>query len=157
MDGSPTLKDPLIYVHPRIGLHGKFSLHYNIALALVDGRNVLSSYSADRITDPRLAEIIEKVEVNTHDDWPSTWTARVDITLLDGTHIVHDQTFIRGDAAHPLAWEEILTKYRDNASMVLEPAAVERSITLIEGLERVPSVRTLVGELSKLHEGAVAV
>jgi len=157
VDGPPMLKDPLIYVQPQIGLHGKFSLHYNIALALVDGHNSLQSYTDEHIRDPRLTEVINKVEVNTYEDWQPDWSARVDVTLTDGTHIVQDQPFIRGDAAHPLSWDEILEKYRDNASVVLQPASVDRSIEIIQGLEGVPSVRTLLSELASLREGALAV
>jgi 2-methylcitrate dehydratase PrpD len=161
VDGPPMLKDPLIYTHPGIGLHGKFSLHYNIALALVDGKAGLRSYTDEHIRDPRLSAVIDKVQVNTHDDWQTTgdwqpnWGARVSIQLKDGREFVQDQTFIKGDPQHPLTWDEILAKYRDNASVLLGPDAVERSISLIEGLEGVPSIRTLVNELAAIREPAL--
>lgn len=156
VDGPPMLTDPLIYTQPSIGLHGKFSLHYNIALAIVDGKTTLSSYTDEHIRDARLTEIINKVHVNTHPDWQPAWSARVDIALKDGTHLVQDQPFIRGDSQHPLSWAEILDKYRDNAGVVLDAANVSRSVAQFEELESLPSVRAIVATLSEVRQPALA-
>jgi len=156
VDGSPMLKDPLIYTHPTIGLHGKFSLHYNIALAIVDGKTTLNSYTNDHIRDRRLADVIDKVQVNTHEDWQPNLRVKIDIATKDGRRIVHDQDFIKGDNEHPLTWDEILEKFRDNAAVTMSPASIERAIQLIQTLESVPSVRTLVAELASQREAVLA-
>lgn len=156
VDGSPILKDPLIYTHPTIGLHGKFSLHYNIALALVDGKTTLNSYTNDHIRDRRLSTVIDKVNVNTHDDWQPNNRVVIDIAMNDGRHIQHDQDFIKGDNAHPLSWGEIIEKFRDNASVTMSPAAIDRTIELIKSIETVPSVGVLVAELASQREPVLA-
>lgn len=148
VDGSPMLKDPLIYTHPTIGLHGKFSLHYNIALAIVDGQTTLGSYTNDHIRDRRLAEVIDKVQVNTHEDWQPNLRVKIDIATKDGRRVVHEQDFIKGDNEHPLSWAEILEKFRDNASVTMSGGAIDRTVELIQTIESVASVRTLVAELS---------
>jgi len=152
VDGSPMLKDPLIYTHPEIGLHGKFSLPYNIALAVVEGKTTLASYTNDHIRDSRLSEVIDKVRVNTHEGWEPNFRVKIDIATKDGRHIVHDQAFVRGDSEHPLTWDEIVTKFRDNASIVIGTDSIDRAIRLVETLEEVRSVRTLIDQFSALRE-----
>jgi 2-methylcitrate dehydratase PrpD len=146
--GSSLLRDPLVYIHPEDGLQAKFSLPYNIALALVDGRTSVASYSDRHIADPRLSEVIDKVTVETPQGWPSKIGVRIEVVTAGGEWIVRDQEYVDGDGAHPLAWEAIVDKFSDNASTVLDKEAVERTIELVEGLESQDSVRSFTGALA---------
>jgi 2-methylcitrate dehydratase PrpD len=148
--GSSILRDPLIFTHPASGLQGKFSLPYNIALALVDRRTSLSSYSDEHIRDPRLAEAIDKVTIVTPEGWAPRRRVRIEIMTTSGERIVHDQGFVDGDETHPLSWEAIIDKFRDTASIVLGKDAIDRTIALVEVLESQSSIQPLTGALADL-------
>lgn len=49
---------PLIHVQPRRSLEGKFSLHYCVAAALIEGDVNLASFRQELIEDPRVADLI---------------------------------------------------------------------------------------------------
>jgi 2-methylcitrate dehydratase PrpD len=146
--GSPLLRDPLIYTHPKSGLESKFSLHYSIALALVDRMISSSSYSDRRVSDPRLAEIIDKVSVQTIDDWASVSSVRIEIQTARGEKLEHLQEFVNGDETHPLGYGEVVEKFRDNAALALDGEAIEQTVEAIEGLDSHSSVDDLIAALT---------
>lgn len=54
---------PLIHVQPHRPLEGKFSLHYCIAAALIEGEVNLGSFRQALIEDPRVAALIEMTQM----------------------------------------------------------------------------------------------
>ena len=55
--------EPLIYVKPATPLEGKFSMHYCVAAALVNGALGLSSFSEAGIINPAINELISKISM----------------------------------------------------------------------------------------------
>ncbi len=55
---------------------------------------------------------------------------------------------MRGSPGNPMTRDELVDKYRGCAVRVLPGDKLERSITVLETLETVPSVKTLVEELT---------
>jgi 2-methylcitrate dehydratase PrpD len=54
---------PLIHVRPRLGLEGKFSLHYCLAVAFLEGEINLSSFRQALVDDPRVSELIGRTRM----------------------------------------------------------------------------------------------
>ncbi len=54
---------PLIHVRPRVGLEGKFSLHYCLAVAFLEGELNLASFRQSLIDDPRVSELIDRTSM----------------------------------------------------------------------------------------------
>jgi 2-methylcitrate dehydratase PrpD len=75
---------------------------------------------------------------------------RVEISLLDGSELALDLPAVLGAPARPLGRERHLAKFRRAASSGLRPMSernVERLIDLVDHLERLDDVRTLVDAL----------
>ena len=79
--------EPLIYVTARTPLEGKFSMHYCVAAALLDGSVGLATFTESRIADPAVGSLISKIRMETEprfaDD--SEFPSIVAVTLSDGT------------------------------------------------------------------------
>jgi 2-methylcitrate dehydratase PrpD len=58
---------PLIHVMPHSGLEGKFSLHYCVAAALVDGAVDLSTFSDEKVANPDIRALIPKITMELDD------------------------------------------------------------------------------------------
>ena len=59
--------EPLIYVMPNTPLAGKFSLHYCIAAALVDGVVNLRTFTEARFGDPKIRSLIDRISMEADD------------------------------------------------------------------------------------------
>lgn len=53
---------PLVYDWPKDELQAKFSLHFAVAAALVDGAARLKQFSAERIRNPKIRNLMKRVE-----------------------------------------------------------------------------------------------
>ena len=59
--------EPLIYVMPNAPLEGKFSMHFCVAAALVDGVVNLSTFNDAKIANPSIRALIEKIKMEVDD------------------------------------------------------------------------------------------
>jgi 2-methylcitrate dehydratase PrpD len=142
VDCPSTLPDVLIYSRPETGLQGKFSLQYNVAAALVDGKVTRASFTDERVRAPRIRAAIEKVTVNP-ERAPDQRAVRIQVTTTSGKVYTREQTEIKGSANDPLSRDELLAKYRDNAALGLDSADIERTIEIVDQLEKQDSLTPL--------------
>ena len=134
------------------GFRGKFSLDYVLAAMLLDGKVDLDSFTDEYCNAPRMRAALEKIQINTHPEWPSNeHTQRhspVTIRLKDGRSFSKTVDKVRGSPGNPLTRDELLAKYRLCAGRVLKGERLERSVSLLEGLENVPRVADLAAALA---------
>jgi 2-methylcitrate dehydratase PrpD len=78
---------------PRTGLEGKFSIYHVLAVALADGAALLDQFTDERVADPALAAIRERIHVHVDPEQHKD-SARVVLTLRDGRtlerHVAHN-------------------------------------------------------------------
>jgi len=137
-----------IYAQPELGLHGKFSQHYNIALAIVDGQVVRNSFTNDHIRDQRLRDLVAKTTLNIDDKRPADAGVTISIDLKNGERIVHQQTSIRGNFNDPLSWDEIVTKFNDNATLVVDAATADDLVRMVANLDSAPGVSAVTAAMA---------
>ena len=77
---------PLIHVMPDTPLAGKFSLHFCIAAALLEGKVGLDTFTEERITDPRIRELIPRISMEVDERWrdDSEFCTEVTVQTKDG-------------------------------------------------------------------------
>ena len=152
VDVHPDLLNTVRFHKPTEGFRGKFSIDYVLAAMLLDGRVDLDSFSDEYCNSPRMRASIDKVQVNAHDEWANDAASRrnapVTITMKDGRKLTKSVEKVRGSPGNPMTREELLGKYRGCASRVLDGERLERSITALENLEKVPTVRELMDTLT---------
>ena len=138
---------------PRTGLEGKFSIHYTVALALLDGGLSIDSFTDERRFSPDLEPMLEKITVIEDEtippglDFAKTW-ATVTVTLRDGRTLEARCDRPRGRWDFPLSREERLAKFHDCARRVLQPEQAEQIAAVVEKIETVENAQELMVLLS---------
>jgi len=122
---------------PRSGLEGKFSIHYTVALALLDGDLTIDSFTDDRRFASDVEAMLGKIVVEEDKDIPSglnfaeTW-AILSITLSSGEVVTTRCERPRGRWDNPLTEEERYAKFTKCAARVLEESVIREIISLTE-------------------------
>lgn len=143
----PRLWEPLVEKHrPPNGYAAKFSLSYSIATILVRGRAGLAEFSDEAVRDRAVLRVAEKVryEIDPSIDYPRHFVGHVRVQLTDGRMLEERQDHPRGGPEAPLTAEELLAKFRDNATLALPPRRVAELTERILHLEEARSLRSLV-------------
>ena len=152
VDVHPDLLDIVRFHAPTEGFRGKFSIDYVLAAMLLDRRVDLDSFSDAYCNAPRMRAALAKVKVNAHPEWPhdATWRRNtpVTITMKDGQVFTRKVDKVRGSPGNPMTRDELVGKYRGCAVRVLASEQTERSIEVLESLETVASVKTLMETLT---------
>lgn len=152
VDVHPDLLHIVRFHKPTEGFRGKFSIDYVLAAMLLDGRVDLDTFTDQYCNAPRMRHSLEKVQVNAHPEWPSDAAARrnspVTITMRDGRVFTRAVERVRGSPGNPMTRDELIGKYRGCASRALAVERLERSIALLEDLDELPAVRSLVDALT---------
>jgi 2-methylcitrate dehydratase PrpD len=123
---------PLIHVRPRVGLEGKFSLHYCLAVAFLEGELTLASFRQSLIDDPRVSELIDRTTMFADDSVGdgAEFPTRLRIHLPDGRS---HESFVPLAQGKPARWfdaERIRAKFDD----CLSGYPTEASARLFESL-----------------------
>jgi 2-methylcitrate dehydratase PrpD len=129
------------------GLDGKFDFAYCGAVAIADGRVDIDSFSDATRFSPRVESVLSKVRIKRNPDIPrnppDNW-AVARVGLPDGRILSETCRHYRGSIANPMDRDERLAKLRDCAKRTLDPADIERVISMCESLESLPDLRTLM-------------
>ena len=152
VDVHPDLLHIVRFHKPTKGFQGKFSSDYVLAAMLLDGRVDLDSFSDAYCNAPRMRAALEKVQVNVHTEWPNDAEARrkqpVTLTMKDGQQYTKLVEKVLGSPGNPMSRDQLVGKYRGCATRVLGKAALEKSIELLEGLEKEPKITGLMKALT---------
>ena len=137
---------------------GKFSIHYTLATALIDGTIDVSSYDEERIRRPEYAEARRKVHVRIAPKWqtpPTGGPTTVRVRLHSG--IVHERSVdahvVHGTRHDPLSNDEQRDKFRANAMLSLDSARLHAALNAWWGIDQTPDIRSA---LATVGEGLLA-
>jgi 2-methylcitrate dehydratase PrpD len=135
---------------PRTTYEAKFSLQYSAAAMLVHGRCGVSTYAHDAIRDPRVLELARRVryEVKDYPTYPAAFPGGVQITMRDGRTLEADLPHQRGGPENPMTVGEVREKYRENAGLALDEAAVEALEEAVLTLEEQDDLRSALAPLA---------
>ncbi|MBO6266419.1 MAG: MmgE/PrpD family protein [Acidaminococcaceae bacterium] len=116
----------------------KFSIHYTLACALLNGRYGISDMEVSNLSEKIIA-VINKINLISdeimEDRNRGIRGARIEATLKDGS-IVEDTVLIpKGDPENPLTKDDILSKLRICAQNQVEEIMIKESVKLIEDIE----------------------
>jgi 2-methylcitrate dehydratase PrpD len=149
----------LAFTEPATPYQAKFSMPYCVAAAVVDRKVTLDTFTPRKFEDRDIVETRKKVHLSFPDVpiWPGLADVGPDtefvgnpvtIKTTDGRSYSARVDIPRGDPALPLSDDELLEKYRDCARSRLPSEAIERTIELALGLERVAEIKTLTAALA---------
>jgi 2-methylcitrate dehydratase PrpD len=120
---------------------------YSVAVALVKGKVFVDDFSKEAIRDPRILELLERVEVQ-HDKSLAR-EVEVEIKTKDG------RSFQRKvSSVPPMSRDEILEKFRNSNHFSAKPLPerrVESFIRMVNELEELDNVTKMINMLSGVH------
>jgi 2-methylcitrate dehydratase PrpD len=147
--GLPAISHVLLYPEPSSAFQGKFSLHYALATALVDGRVDIGSFDAGQLDRPALREALTKIAVNVLSNWDPAYEAHptenpVTVRLKDGRVLRRstNRHHMHGTPSDPLSADELQAKFRANARLSLAESDVEDAMQRWWTLDQQPDIRT---------------
>jgi aconitate decarboxylase len=135
---------------PATGLDGKFSVQYATAIALLDRRVKVASFSDARRFAPDVEALLPKITLNMREDIRRSFQdcfAIVRVTMRDGTTHEERCDRPRGMWGLPLTRDERLAKVRDCCDGALPDAQVDALIAMVEALAGASSVGPLMDVL----------
>jgi len=141
------LSDPSKY-DPRTKETADHSLPYVIAAAVVDRRVTPSSFSTEKIMDPRIRGQLRKVHLVADPEidrvFPSLQRAIVKFTLQDGRVVTRQLDYPKGDPRNPLTDREVEDKFDALADRVLSGPSRRKLKDAIWNLDKSQSVQNLL-------------
>ncbi|MBI3965481.1 MAG: MmgE/PrpD family protein [Chloroflexi bacterium] len=141
----------LIRTDPQRGIEGKTSLQFCVAAALVDREVTMRQFTDEKVRDPQIRAAMQKVRVSVHPEFAEDvvdFGTEVIVRLANGREHRRTVAKPKGHPENPLTRDELLSKYRQCADLVLTAAEREHSIELLENLEQLSDIRELCGIIS---------
>jgi 2-methylcitrate dehydratase PrpD len=126
-----------------LGLEGKFAVVHGAAVGLVRGRAGLRDYTDEAVNDPSVRAVRERTKAMADDPAVTEDGVRVEVELSDGRLLERRLEGSLGNLARPLSDEQLSAKFRDQATLVLDPERSERLLQLcwrIDALEDVGEI-----------------
>jgi 2-methylcitrate dehydratase PrpD len=131
---------------PRSDSHGRVSMQYTLAEALVLGRIDKNAYRPESLTDPRILGIADRVEIEVDPNFPGPerFKGAVKIIMKDGSVYETVEEHNRGSAANPMAVDDIVAKFDANAAEVLNAAERRALVDAVLALPKAKDAAHLV-------------
>jgi 2-methylcitrate dehydratase PrpD len=137
---------------PQTVEEAKFSLEYCMAVALLDRDASLEQFTAERVGEPRVQELLCRVRY-THPPQPTGYLYmlqnpdRVTVKLHDGTVYSHDVFESKGKPGNRMSKTDLTAKYRVCAAQVMTKERIDRSVNLLDGLDKLGGIGELMDVL----------
>ena len=124
------------------------SFPYCVAVALVDGRVSMNSFSPKRLRDPRLHELMKKIHVVNVPEleyrYPTTMPTRLTIRTAKGSTYSRQIDQPLGHPGHPLSDQEVEEKLRRLASRRIDRAQLQRLLDAVWHLEEQQDIASIM-------------
>ena len=124
----------------------QFSLPYVVSACLIDGEMGPAQLKADRISDPAVLKLSQKVKVNVDPEltrvYPGVTASRVEIRLKSGRTLVKQVDIPQGDPRNPMTAEGVADKVKRFAPRKGEEA-LDKIVGLSLELEDLRDIREL--------------
>jgi 2-methylcitrate dehydratase PrpD len=129
------------YHEPTTGLQAKYSLEYDLATIILDGRAGLHQYSDVAVGRPEARALMQRVVIK-HRVEPGL-ASRVVVKLRSGETFEETVLKAHGNPADPLTRDEVVGKFHECAEALVPLAQREQLIDLCDRLDQIENVREL--------------
>jgi 2-methylcitrate dehydratase PrpD len=142
---------------PQTGYMAQFSGPYTVVAGLLGGGGLgvgLDDFTDELARNPRRRELMARVDVVADDSctkiFPRQFPAVLRVRTRDGRELVEEVLANRGGPGRPLTFDELATKFADNATRLLPPPAVAALRDEVSRLDSRPEVTTLLEPLREV-------
>lgn len=99
------------------------SLPYSIAAAIVDGKVTTNSFSEEKLKDPKIWEVIDKIKGEASEEFekmfPEKQPSKVIIKTKDGREFSEYREYPKGDPREPMTMEDLEIKFNSLSDELL--------------------------------------
>ncbi len=146
------LGDPAKY-RPTSKETADHSLPYSLAVGLVDGMVTPLQFKAERIKDPALIPIMDKIKIVPNEEFeglfPKYQPSRVTITLTDGSSHEQRVDVPKGDPRDPMTEDEIAVKFNALGHDVVGQDRCDQLRAVIMAVEKEGTLGRLIELMAK--------
>lgn len=132
---------------PRNVVDTQFSMPWQAAIALVDGRIDADTFTEDNIYRRDVRELMEKVDWEVDEEferrYPEHYSCAVNVTMNDGTEYSSVVDDPKGDYRNPVTQQELEDKFRKLAGRELDQERIESLVALVAHLDEIDDIGEL--------------
>jgi 2-methylcitrate dehydratase PrpD len=146
----------LIHPRPRTEMEAKFSLEYAVARAILDGQIGPQQFTPDKIKEPRLQCLIEKIKPNYYDaseyESKEEWTrlpVKIVISMKNGNSFSFTVDSPKGSPRNPLTPAEFEEKFLQCVRGKFSERMANRALDQLKNFEKMPDVASLMATWSE--------
>ncbi|MDR7435034.1 MAG: MmgE/PrpD family protein [Armatimonadota bacterium] len=127
------------------------SLHYMVAVAILDGQVMPEQYAPGRILQEDVQSLLRRVVVRPNEEFsrrfPGEMPCRIAVHLTDGRVLTKEKKDYEGFFTNPMRWETVVNKFRKLSAPFADESLQAEIIDAIANLEAIQ-----VSELTRLLE-----
>ena len=124
------------------------SLPYVVAVALTRGTVWLDDFAEERIRDPKIHDLMQKIQVQATEEcdraWPDAYPFRITVTTKSGQKHVQEVLYAKGHPKNPMSDQEIEAKFRRLAEPVMGQTKVDKALSRLWHMEAMKSMREMM-------------
>jgi 2-methylcitrate dehydratase len=124
------------------------SIPYVVAVALFRGTVWMDDFTDERIRDPEVLALMQKIEVRATEEctraWPQAFPFRITLTTRSGRKIVKDVKYAKGHPDNPMSDAELEAKFRRLAEPSMGQARASNALTQLWKMEDLPGPRDVL-------------
>lgn len=138
--------DPLIYREPRTPLEGKFSMHYCVASALIDGYVRLSTFTDQAVQRPEVRDLVARTEMVVDDRVreDKDFAAIVTVETVDGRRLEESVYVPPGKPERWFTPAQMHEKFMDCHQLSGLRVNAQALFTTLQKLDDVSSMRQIL-------------
>jgi 2-methylcitrate dehydratase len=153
VDVNPMVPQFIRYPEPRNMAEARFSMPHSLAVAILDDRITLQSFSDERVKDRDAREFRQKVQTIVHDEWQYGALAGpypLTVVLKDGTRLSKDCIKVNGQPPDLMSLEQVIQKYWLCTEDLLAEDKIRESIRMTQMLEELDNSAKLMETVANL-------
>jgi 2-methylcitrate dehydratase PrpD len=125
----------------------QFSMPWQAAIALIDGKIDVDTFTEENIYRPDVRELMKKVDWVVDEEferrYPEHYSCAVTVTMEDGTEYTSVIDDPKGDNRNPVTQQDMEEKFGRLARRELDAERVERLIEFVQNVDRVDDIGAL--------------
>ena len=135
-------------IEPQDMISAQFSGRFGLALRLIKGSNDYADYSEKNLKDPDLLAMAKRIKYVVNEEMSKapvgSAPSSVTVKLKNGNIFAKRVDFGKGTIQNPMTKKEIEDKFRGLASMVLPNSRVDKIKGMIDNLEELGNIQTIM-------------
>jgi 2-methylcitrate dehydratase len=124
------------------------SLPYLLAVGLVDGFVKIDSFSPERMRDPVLRELMQKIKIAENleftAEFPAKLVTQFDVQIRGGENVRMTAQYPKGHAKNPMTDAEVDLKFMSLCEPLMDKAQREALLAALSTLERAPGIGGII-------------